>query len=196
MTTPMSQLSRVCVKLYAPEPSAVIDDAAVYVPIFHEWIRRADLGLVAIDVADYAHVPDGPGIMLVAHEAAFSLDRTDGRFGLLGQRRTPVGGGAAEAIATTLRQVLEVAERLQREPPLEGTLNFDLSTLRIESNDRLNGPNTEEGYSSFEPAIRQALSAVFPGSTVTLNRIANDPRDRLAVEARMEGASARGGRAA
>lgn len=196
MTTPMNQLSRVCVKVYAPEPSPVIDDAAVYVPIFHEWIRRGDLGLVAIDVADYAHVPDSPGIMLVAHEAAFALDRSDERFGLMGQRRTPVAGGAAESIATTLRQVLQLAERLQREPQLGGVLNFDLSTVRIESNDRLNGPNTDEGYDSFEPAVRQALAAVFPGSGVSLSRVQNDPRDRLAVEARIEGAAAVGGRAA
>lgn len=196
MTTPMNQLSRVCVKVYAPDPGTAIDDAAVYVPIFHEWIRQGDLRMVSIDVADYAHVPDGPGIMLVAHEAAFSLDRTDGRFGLLGQRRTPVDGGAAESIATTLRQVLQIAERLRGEPQLGSVLSFDLGTVRVESNDRLNGPNTDEGYLSFEPAVRQALSVVFPGSSVTIRRVRNDPRDRLAVEARVDGVAALDGRAA
>lgn len=196
MTTPMNQLSRVCVKVYAADPGAAIDDAAVYVPIFHEWIRKGDLGLVTIDVADYAHVPDSPGIMLVAHEAAFSLDRADGRFGLLGQRRTPIDGGAVASITATLRQVLQIAERLQGEPQLSGVLNFDLGTVRVESNDRLNGPNSDEGYVSFEPAVREALSAVFPGSTVTVSRVQNDPRDRLAVEARVDGAAALGGRAA
>jgi hypothetical protein len=183
MTTPMNQLSRVCVKVYAPDPGRAIDEAAVYVPIFHEWIRKGDLGVVAIDVTDYAHVPDSPGIMLVAHEIAFSLDRADGRFGLLGQRRTPIEGGAVASITTSLRQVLNFAERLQAEPQLNGVLNFDFSTVRIESNDRLNGPNTDEGYASFEPAVREALSIAFPGSTVAISRVQNDPRDRLAVEA-------------
>lgn len=190
----MNELSRVCVKIYAPEPQGIADDAAVYVPIFHEWIRQGDLGMVTIDVADYAHVPESPGIMLVAHEAAFALDRADGRFGLLGQRRTPVAGGAAAAIATTLRQVLQIAERLEREPALIGALRFDASMIRIESNDRLNGPNTDVGFREFEGAVREAVGSVFAGAGVSVSRVQNDPRDRLAVEVRVEGAAA--GRAA
>lgn len=187
MTNSMNQLSKVCVKVYAPEPQGIGDDASVYVPIFHEWIRRGDLGMVAIDVADYAHVPDSPGIMLVAHEAAFALDRTDGRFGLLGQRRTPVAGGAAASIATTLRQVLQVAERLQGEPQLAQALRFDPSSLRIESNDRLNGPNTVDGFLAFEVAVREAVASVFPAGGIEVERIPNDPRDRLAVSVRIDG---------
>ena len=81
---------RVCVKLFAAEPG--VPDSA-FVPIFHEWIRDRALGLVLLDVADYTHVPDSPGVMLIAHEAAFSLDRTDGRLGLLAQQRRPIDGG-------------------------------------------------------------------------------------------------------
>ena len=101
---------RVCVKLFAAEPG--VPDSA-FVPIFHEWIRDRALGLVLLDVADYTHVPDSPGVMLIAHEAAFSLDRTDGRLGLLAQQRRPIDGGVSTAIAVTLRQALAVADRLE-----------------------------------------------------------------------------------
>ena len=58
--------SRVCVKLYA-EDRGIGDQT--FVPIFHEWIRDQALeGLVLFDVADYAHVPDSPGIVLVTYE--------------------------------------------------------------------------------------------------------------------------------
>lgn len=180
----MKDFYRACVKLYSPEPVPPAEDAALYVPIFHEWIREGALDLVSIDVADYAHVPDGPGIMLVAQEVAFALDRSDGRFGLLGQRRIPLEGDAVTAIATTLLHTLEVAARLERETKLAGRIRFDLSTLRIEANDRLRAPNSDVGYAAFEPVVRAAVERVFPGSAVAISRIVNDPRDRLSVEVR------------
>ena len=92
-------LQRICLKLYAAEPG--ISDQ-VFVPIFHDWIRDQALeDLVLFDVADYAHVPESPGIVLVTHEASFSLDRSDGLFGLLAQRRVDGSGVAADMIATT-----------------------------------------------------------------------------------------------
>jgi hypothetical protein len=180
----MKDFYRACVKIYSPEPVGPAEDAELYVPIFHEWIREGALDLVSIDVADYAHVPDGPGIMLVAQEAAFALDRSDERFGLLGQRRIPLEGDGVEAVATTLRHTLEVAARLEREPRLAGRIRFDLASIRIEANDRLRVPNTDSGYSAFEPVVRAAVQRVFPGGAVSVSRIENDPRDRLAVEVR------------
>ena len=183
MADAMKELQRVCVKLFAPEPG--IGDQ-VFVPIFHEWIRgRALPGLVLFDVADYAHVPEGPGIVLVAHEAHFSLDRSGGRFGLLAQRRVDADGAAAEVLATTLRQALQVADKLEREPQLAGKLAFDRSMIRVESNDRLLAPNTDEGYRSFEPMIRAAVAAVSGDGTVQVTRVRNDPRDRLAAEVKV-----------
>ena len=39
-----------------------------FIPIFHEWIKSRRLeDEVMIDVADYSHVPDGPGVILVGH---------------------------------------------------------------------------------------------------------------------------------
>jgi len=186
----MDALSRVCVKIYGPEPRGLVSDAAAFVPIFHEWIRNGSLDLVLIDVADYAHAPDSPGIMLVAHDVSFALDRSDGRFGLLAQRRLPLPGGAAHAVETTLRQVLTVVDKLEREPSLVGALSFDRSSVRVEANDRLRGPNTDDGYAAFEPVVRAACQAVFPALSVSTARVRNDPRDRLAVDVRLVAAGA------
>ena len=177
----MDDLYRVCVKLYATAEGGVSD--AVYVEIFQEWIRDRALNLVLFDVADYAHAPVSPGIMLMADEASFALDRADGRFGLLAQRRKPLPGDAVDAISTTVGQLMEVAARLERDPRVGGKLAFDRSSLRIESNDRLRAPNTEEGYAGFEMLARAALERTAPGGSVRLHRVANDPRDRLAVDA-------------
>ena len=180
----MDDLYRVCVKMSASGDSGAVDDA-VFVEIFQEWIRDRTLDMVLFDVADYAHAPISPGIMLITDEASFALDRADGRFGLLGQRRKPIVGDAVAAISTTLAQVMEVADRLERDPRVGGKLAFDRSSLRIESNDRLRAPNTDEGYAGFEMLTRAALERVRPNAGVGLRRVANDARDRLAVEARL-----------
>lgn len=184
---------RICVKLYAREAEGVADDAALFVPILHEWIRDRALDVVLVDVADYAHVPDSPGIVLVAHEAHFALDRSDGRFGLLAQRRTPFKGSTQEGIAETLRQVLQIVARLEADPRVKGKLSFDPSLLRVEANDRLVAPNTAEGFAAFEPLVRNAVAAVFSGAEeAEISRVENDPRDRLALEVRVPTAALAG----
>ena len=172
-------LQRICIKLYAPDPG--IGDQA-FVPIFHEWIRdQAIENLVLFDVADYAHVPESPGIVLVTHEASFSLDRSDGSFGLLVQRRINGSGDGADTIATTLQHALQVAAKLEDDPRLEGKLAFDRSRVLIEANDRLRAPNTDEGYRALEPLVSTAIQAVFPESTPRVTRVDNDSRERLAA---------------
>jgi hypothetical protein len=180
---------RVCVKIYANEPEGV-KDADLFVPIFHEWIRDRVFDLVLFDVADYAHTPESPGIVLVTHEAHFAMDRSDGRFGLLGQRRVRFAGGASGAVAATLGQVLEFAAKLEQDPRVAGKIKFDAAKIRLESNDRLRYPNDEPGYRAFEALVRDALATAFPGRRAeTVSRVANDPRDRLALEVRLEGSS-------
>lgn len=184
----MDGLHRVCVKIYASEHQ-IEDDAALFVPIFHEWIRNCVLDLVMLDVADYAHVPESPGIMLVCHEASFSLDRSDGRFGLLVQRRTPLEAGAVDVISSTIRLAFEVAARLERDPRVSGKVRFDPSRLRLEANDRLLAPNSDDGYESFGPLVRKAARVAYGGSAPIVERVYNDPRDRLAVDVMLESAA-------
>lgn len=173
--------SKACVKLYATRHD-VRDDAELYVPIFHDWIREGALELVMLDVADYAHAPVSPGIMLVCHEVSFALDRSDERFGLYAQRRTPFSGSAEEAVAETIRQTLTVGTKLEQEPRVAGRLVLDASRIRVEANDRLRIPNTDEGEAVFEGVVRDAFGLLLPDPELRIERVDNDPRDRLALE--------------
>ena len=177
------ELQRVCVKIHAAEHRGIADE--VFVPIFHEWIRDRSLPLVLIDVADYTHVPDGPGVMLISHSASFALERSDGRFGLYAQRRRPARGNAADAIAETWRDALNVAAYLEKDARVRGMLTFDRENVRIESNDRLRAPNSEPAFAALEPFVRAAVDAVCPGRKSTVARVVNDPRERLALEVRI-----------
>jgi len=179
----IAHLQRVCAKLYAPEPRGIGDDA--FVPIFHEWIRERSLDGVLLDVADYTHAPDSPGVVLVAHDATFALDRSDHRFGLLVQRRRPVAHGGSTAIAAALRGLISVANKLESDRRLAGKLSFDRRNVRIEANDRLRAPNTHAGFAAIAPLVSEAFAEVFPGTQAAVTRAENDSRHRLALDVRL-----------
>ena len=65
-----------------------------FIPVFHSWIQnKAVEDHLLIDVADYSHIQDGPGVMLVAHEGNFSLDQESQQPGIMYMRKTDIGGG-------------------------------------------------------------------------------------------------------
>ncbi|MBY0396577.1 MAG: hypothetical protein K2X91_08940, partial [Thermoleophilia bacterium] len=84
-TTTVADAVRIGVKLYAEDPAAVRPDR--FIPVFHGWIQRGAVPGLLIDVADYAHVPQGPGVMLIGHEADHAIDLGEGRPGVLYQRK-------------------------------------------------------------------------------------------------------------
>ena len=173
------RIPRVCIRLYAVSGS--VPDTTI-IPIFHRWIRDRMLDFVFIDVADYAHVPEGPGVMLVTDGVTFGLDRADGRVALLAQQRRPAEGTMADAIALALQQTLAVADALEREGSLRGTLSFDRSRIRIEINDRLLAPNDDASFDIFAPAVLEATGRLFRGSPPTVTRVRGDTRGRLAID--------------
>ncbi|HEY7393421.1 MAG TPA: hypothetical protein VH559_01170 [Gemmatimonadaceae bacterium] len=178
----ISNVRRVCAKLYADRALALKDD--VFVALFHEWIQKRSLPGVLLDVADYMHVPDGPGIILVGYATTFALDRGDGRFGLLAQRRRP-DRDARSAIASAVRELLEVATRLEADKRLEGALVFDRSVVRVEVNDRLHAQNSDASFEALAPIAREVIAEVLGRSAVAVERVENDLRDRLALIARL-----------
>jgi hypothetical protein len=174
----MSDIGRVCAKIFSPEP-AVPDER--FVPLFHKWIRQRALGGLLLDVADYTHVPDGPGMLLVGHDTAFSLDRSDGRFGLMAQRRRPFAGDAADGVVATLEALFAAADSLERDMS-EAKLLLDRTRIRIDANDRLHVPNSNGGFSAFQPIVAAAARRMFSDRELVVRRLVNDRRERLAVE--------------
>ena len=84
------ELQHINVKIFAQEP--VPENCSDAIAVFHRWIQRRVAAELLIDVADYLHVPEGPGIMLIGHVAHCPLDFSHGRFGLLYNRRKSTEG--------------------------------------------------------------------------------------------------------
>lgn len=172
-------LHRFCVKFFAADSGRVPLDT--FIPIYHRWIQTQAVDGMLIDVADYAHVSSSPGVVLVAHEANYSLDAMEGPFGLLYQRKTAGAGTFAERIAGAFRSALKACVKLETEPELEGKLRFRTVPSLFLASDRLIAPNTDEAFRELRPNLEAALSRIYPGG-LELRRSSADPRSRLAVE--------------
>src|SRR5512139_3069428 len=104
---------RLSVKLFAANPEVVTAEA--FMPVFQRWIQRKSVEGLLIDVADYKHVPDGPGMVLIGHEGDYSYNYTDGRPGLLYVRKITSGDSFEANVATAFRLAIQAAQALEAE---------------------------------------------------------------------------------
>lgn len=130
------------------------------VPVFHTWIQEHRVkDELLIDVANYAHVPNGPGVMLIGHEGHYGFDLTDGEPGLLyTQRRVPGELDFARALTRALRQAFRACALLEAERTLSTPLRFRTDSWLVRVNDRLHAPNEPATWERAEPACRAALT--------------------------------------
>jgi len=133
-----------------------------------------------IDVSDYEHVPAGPGIILVCHEAIYGLDQERDRLGLLYNRRTAVDGSDEGRLRQAIGAVEFAAAQLEREPEFEGKLRFDRRAWEVAVNDRALAPNTEATWASIEPLLRTVFDSMLGAGAYRLER-AKDPRELFRV---------------
>lgn len=173
--------SKLAFKLFLENPAAIA--AGEIVPVFHNLIQqKAVPDHLLIDVADYEHVPNGPGSLLVSHEANIHLDDGQGRRGLLYIRKQPIAGDLAERVRQTLRYTLEVAHKLEQHPSLAGKVKFRTDELAFRINDRLHGPNTAETFAAVKPALEAVLADAYPIADVTLTYAPASPLDLFDVK--------------
>jgi len=171
------QVQQISIKL--PADRTLGFDQSAYIPIFHRWIRDGRIeGRLLIDVADYRHVPEGPGIMLIAHEGHFAIDEGDGRIGLRWSRKRDEPGEPRERLREAWRDALTAAALLEREPT--SPLTFSGSEVEIQVQSRLYAPNTEHTFDALAPEIETLAAQVF-GGDVTVERLSTDARDAFGV---------------
>lgn len=176
---PAAELQKVAVKFFARDATGL--RLETFIPIFHRWIQTKRVEGLLIDVADYSHLPEGPGVVLIGHEADYSIDSSEGPLGLLYSRKQPAAGGLPEVY----RAALAACARLEEEPELRGKLSFAKGEALLIANDRLAAPNEPGTFEALRPSLEAALASVYKGARVELRRREGDPRRRLAVEIRI-----------
>lgn len=173
-------LHRIGIKFY----SAKGDDVPLtdFIPVFHKWIQEGKLEDVMIDVAEYSHVPAGPGTMLIAYEGNYAVDETGDKRGFLYYSKQPMQETTlAERLAAVCRKNLAACKLLEEAEETRDRINFNYGELQVFSNDRLAAPNTDEAWQIFEPALKSFLDRLYPATEYSIVRGDNDPRERLSA---------------
>lgn len=161
-------------KLFIKNPETV--NLADYSTVFNSWIQKHALEELLIDVADYLHVHNGPGILLIGHEADYSLDNRAGRLGLLYNCKAQLEGTTQDKLVQAARAALTAAQLLEKENRLE----FNTAEVQIIINDRLLVPNTAETFAALESDLKSFFSRLYSGTEYTLTYQAA-PRERFTI---------------
>jgi len=180
-TAQQIRLQHVNVKLFVKNPAGV--DLEPLIPIFHSWISGRAFNELLLDVADYRHVPSGPGIMVIGFEADYSVDNAGNRLGVRYNRKTPVDGDNAFALQQAARAALTACRALEQESRLGGKLQFGGDEIEIFINDRLLAPNRAETFQAARPDLEALAKKLFGAAGYSLTYDSNsDPRSLFSVK--------------
>ncbi len=163
---------RISVKIFFGDSSTVARDDLI--GLFHRWIQESSVGELLIDVHDYSHVPDGPGVMLVANEAHYRMDEKHGQLGIEYARKRLLGGDWSDRLQTVFGEAIMAAQLLENDVELAGSISIDTSRMELRVEDRLVAPNTSETREWLLPIIEQFADRVFDAD-VTIG-LDDDPR--------------------
>jgi len=154
-------------------------DAKDFIPVFHNWIQDKIIDdHLLIDVADYSHIPDGPGVMLVAHEGNFSLDQESQQPGIMYMRKTEIAGSFNERFNMVLSTVIRAANHLNGNN-IYKQFDFKPNLFRFIANDRLYAENTADNQDLYKQKIQKALDGKYPESQFEFGDV-SDKNERLA----------------
>lgn len=154
-------------------------------PIFQRWIQEHTILGMLIDVIDYKHVPEGPGIVLIADEFDLAYDLSDGEIGLYYVRKRELPESLKSALRLVISRALAAARALEAEAP--GDIIFDFNSVKITFLDRIHYRNELEVFESVQGTLTETLSDIF-GADVLITRMYDDPRSVFALRCAAESA--------
>jgi|SRR3954470_5809820 hypothetical protein len=174
--------NRIQVKIYAQSSP----ESDKLVPVFHSWIREKKLDELAIDVADYDHVHEGPGIVLIGHAFDYYWDHGEGRTGLVYTRKRDAPAPEVR-LADAVRRALVGCRLLEQEPTLSG-VSFHTNELFVRLPDRLRASSDDAGFAALKAELQPLVEKLYAGTPATIERVGGS-RELLAARVK---SSARG----
>ena len=173
------------VKFFAEDPDQ--DALERFTAIFHGWIQQNRIPhQLLIDVADYRHVPDGPAILLVGHQAHYAIDRERGPLGLLYNRKRDEPGELDGKLAEAFRDALTACRMLEEDESRPIRFRGDRARVAIMS--RGAAPRNDAAtLEAARPALEALAARLWPGVAVAIHH-RDDPREPFTVELEAPGA--------
>jgi hypothetical protein len=155
------EANRIQFKVFAKAPV----ELERFVPVLHRFIREQVFDELPIDVADYAHVHEGPGVVLIGHAYDYYLDMRGGRLGLVYARKRDAPP-PAERLKDAARRALRMSRMLEQ--AIDG-LSFETDEFWVTLPDRLHAAPTDENYSNLKAEL-EALSTTLFGAQGLVER--------------------------
>jgi hypothetical protein len=150
---------RIAVKFpVSPDPKAPVD-LEPFIGLYHRFIQQGRLEGLLLDVADYAHVPDGPGIVLIGHDVDYALDLQGGSAGLLTVRKRYADLSTADVLRDTLSRALGAVEAIEEDGSTG--VSFSTASVTVQCFDRLRTPNTDDGYEALRKAVEPVADVLY-----------------------------------
>lgn len=173
----MIEFQHVILKLFVDGELPV--EPEKFIELFHRYVRDESLPTLLIDVADYRHVPHGPGVMLIGHEADYSMDHAEGQWGLRYNRKRGVEGRNADRLREAFTSLNACCQLIEKEFAGAG-LRFSRNSFQFMINDRAIAPNTPETLAGIQPEIEAFLTSTVGPGTYTIEHH-DDPRSRFSL---------------
>jgi hypothetical protein len=171
-------LQKINLKLHLEAPGL---DADFLLAVFGRWREEKDQEIV--DLADYAHVEEGPGVLLISHRWHFGLDFADGKPGLFYGTRKGLEGPPAARLATALEGLIAKSRRLATEKEFPPAARARCGEIEVVLNDRLLAPNTDASHAVWGPAVAEVFGKLYAPAAVAIEP-EKDPARRLAYAVR------------
>ena len=132
-----------------------------FITIFGRWRKQEGHPAEWVDMADYAHVPQGPGIMLIGQRCNFSFDMGGPGPGILYVAKKGLGGSHPARILSAIEWCLALSNLLVAEEEFPAGVRLRTDSLELRFHDRMETPNTDSTDEQLLPAIRQVLDTLF-----------------------------------
>lgn len=152
-------LQRINVKLFVDAPDPVPVDALL--PVFARWREDTANPAEWVDLADYAHVPRGPGVMIIGRQGNLALDLADPGPGILYANKKALAGSVSERVLDTFRRALALTRALLEEPGFPSGIVPRPAAWELVFNDRIHAPNTDATHAVLGPDVDAALDRLF-----------------------------------
>ena len=161
-------LQRINVKIFTDAPERIELDA--FLGIFARWREDSSHPCSWVDLADYAHVEKGPGIMLIGRRGNVSLDLGDPGPGILYGNKKDLEESEERRIEETFRRSVEVIQALTAEPEYPAAFRIRPGFWQLTFNDRLDAPNTDETDRRLRPVVEAVLDRLLGRGDYSLIR--------------------------
>ncbi|HEX9889672.1 MAG TPA: rhodanese-like domain-containing protein [Nitriliruptorales bacterium] len=136
---------------------------------FHRFIRQGLVEGFVLDVADYRHVPRGPGVMLVGHDVDYGVNHDE----FTAVRKRSASDPAAVQLRDLLRMGLGAIDAIADDHELAVTC--DRSRFEVSVHDRRLGPSEEVG-NTLRAEVEPVVSELFGEDASVTVAASDDPR--------------------